>query len=160
MGRWRANGERNIEPGGRQIVARGGATTRVGVDRAADEAPSRGTPGKTKMISEPRAWRVGGRKRCSTISRGLPATRSLRSGFRVYLTPNPAFGASRLALLACYALAGRCVAAPRWAMIMAPYGLRIPRTTCACMGSANFNLSRRKIFGTHVKKIAGVNLKT
>ena len=51
MGSWRANGERNFEPGGRQIVARGGATTRVGVDRAADEAPSRGLRGRSKRAT-------------------------------------------------------------------------------------------------------------
>ncbi len=53
-------------------------------------------------------------------SGGLPATPPRWSGFRLCFIPNPAFGASRLALLACYALAGRRVAAPRWAMILSP----------------------------------------
>ena len=113
IGIWRANGERKFEPVGRQNL------------------------GLQQKISEPRAMRVGGRKRCATISCGLPATHSLRSGFWVYLTPNPAF---------------RRVAAPRWAMIMPPYGLRIPRTTCACMGSPTSNLSRCRVISGLIRR--------
>ena len=99
-----------------------------------------GTLGKTKNISEPRSvaeWvaarhgvgrEPGDGKLWLSVLAALSATRSLRSGFRVYLTPNPAFGASRLALLACYALAGRRIAAPRWAMILSPLRAQISAT--------------------------------
>ena len=76
-----------------------------------------GTLGKTKNISEPRSvaeWvavrhgvgrEPGDGKLWLSVLAALSATRSLRSGFRVYLTPNPAF---------------RRIAAPRWAMILSP----------------------------------------
>ena len=48
-----------------------------------------------------------------SVLAALSATRSLRSGFRVYLTPNPAF---------------RRIAAPRWAMILSPLRAQISAT--------------------------------
>ena len=74
---------------------------------------------------------------CCTISCGLPATHSLRSVFRVYLTPNPAF---------------RRVAAPRWANVMPPYGLKFPLAIgsptshlSGCMGNFEMIWSKNEI---------------
>ena len=79
-----------------------------------------------------------------------------RSGFWSFFVPYPGFGASRLALLACYALAGRgwCSCTLGYDCGAPPVGgaqnsADVPSTNCLLKPIYQAHYS---IFGTHVKR--------